>query len=68
MSGITNKGQVQYLNGLKAPQEWTYLFGQNFSYLDKYQYFIRKYLKPSLDHFIAPYRLAFDLHGKAPRQ
>ena len=29
---------------------------QNFSYLDKYQYFVRKYLNPSWDHFIAPWK------------
>ena len=54
---LTDKGQFQYLTELNGPQEGTYLntcMKHNFSHLDKYQYFIRKYLNPSWDHFIAP--------------
>ena len=50
ISEFTDKGQFQYLTNLKGPQEGTYLYTHNF--FD--QYFIRKYLIPSWDHFIAP--------------
>ena len=55
IKGLTDKGQSQYLTGLKGPQEGTSLYTTQFlSLLDKYQYFIRKYLNPSWDHFIVP--------------
>ena len=43
ISGITNKAQFQYLNGFKGPKGGDYLYETKFL-LDKYQYFIRKYL------------------------
>ena len=30
IKGLTNKGQFQYLTGLKGPQEWTYLYTTQF--------------------------------------
>ena len=71
---LTDRGQIQYLTGLKGTQDGTYLnncIQHNFFHLEKFQYFIRKYLNPSWDRFIAPCKeviitsltLAFDLSG-----
>ena len=54
ISEFTDKGQLQYLTNLKGPQEGTYLYTTQFLSLRKDQYFIRKYIIPSWDHFIAP--------------
>ena len=54
ISEFTDKGQFQYPTNFKGPQEGTYLIQHNFFHLDKDQYFIKKYLIPSWDHFIAP--------------
>ena len=40
---LTDKGQFQYLPGLKRPQGETYLYKAHFFHKDKYQYFIRNY-------------------------
>ena len=52
---LTDKGQFQYLTGLKGPQVGTYLYTTQFLSLKiRYQCFIRKNLIPSWHHFIAP--------------
>ena len=53
IKAFTNRSQFQYITKFKGPQEGTYLYtAQFFHYKDNF--FIRKYLIRSWDHFIAP--------------
>ena len=54
IKGFTDKGQFLYLTGLKGPEKGLTCLQHDFFHQDKYQCFIRKYLNPSWDHFIAP--------------
>ena len=56
ISCLTDKGQFLCLTGLNGPKEVTFLYEVKFLSLTrgKYQYFIRKNVDPSCDHFIAP--------------
>ena len=54
ISEFTDKGQFQYLINLKGLKRGLTCIQHNFFHLDKDKYFIRKYLIPSWDHFIAP--------------
>ena len=56
IKGLTDTGQFQYLTKLKGPKKELICIQHNFFPKDKGQYFIRKYLTPSWDHFIAPFR------------